>query len=275
MMPEDENPAGHERFRELVALAPLGALTREELGELRQHLPSCADCRNAWREYRMIERECMPVLAASYEHAAADESWDESAARWKLLSRVNEMDAVRAETAAGASAGATRAPRSPRRAVLAAALAASLALAFGIAAWNAGSQSRRLGQTAAAARRRLKDVLAAQQSAAALVQAQAARIAALQEEESRARKEVNGLRRRFLASQARWNRQLASERRGLDTLAAAKAADSDQLRALVSERNRLSDHLREARRALRGVQTELTGLRAVRDASTLRQKSLE
>ena len=61
---------GHEKFREMCALAASGGLTADELAELKAHLEKCDVCRETLSQYRALRaRRGLPALAGSYsEH---------------------------------------------------------------------------------------------------------------------------------------------------------------------------------------------------------------
>src|SRR5437016_7733284 len=61
-----ESFSDHERFSELCALAMSGSLTPDEDADLKQHLQSCADCRDEYERYLVLTREGMPLLAQRY-----------------------------------------------------------------------------------------------------------------------------------------------------------------------------------------------------------------
>src|ERR1700690_3676607 len=88
--PNLENPCGdpqHERYEELCALAMSGTLRKEESLDLESHLASCAECREAYREYKILAKDGMPHLASRYGSPEEADGWDDTAARRKLLAR--------------------------------------------------------------------------------------------------------------------------------------------------------------------------------------------
>jgi len=88
MTTEYEGCKGHERFKELAALAVCGVLTHFELSELKAHLRNCRECREACQQYLILTTEGMPALSAVYAHPQGQEAWDDTATRKKLLARV-------------------------------------------------------------------------------------------------------------------------------------------------------------------------------------------
>src|SRR5262249_33486614 len=78
----------HSEFEELCALASAGALSGVERQKLESHLRTCVDCADAYREYRLLSTEGMPLLASTYAHPQAVKNWDDRIARKALLARV-------------------------------------------------------------------------------------------------------------------------------------------------------------------------------------------
>jgi hypothetical protein len=54
----------HDEFLELCAASTSGELTDEEQKRLREHLASCASCREALRQYESIVSDVIPIIAA-------------------------------------------------------------------------------------------------------------------------------------------------------------------------------------------------------------------
>jgi hypothetical protein len=78
MMNEDWKLDGHERFKELGALANTGALTSADWLQLESHLRICEDCRQINDQYRLLINVGMPLLAAAFSHPQEQEKWDDS-----------------------------------------------------------------------------------------------------------------------------------------------------------------------------------------------------
>ena len=57
----------HDEFLELCAASTSGELTDDEHKRLREHLASCASCREALRQYESIVSNVIPAIAASEE----------------------------------------------------------------------------------------------------------------------------------------------------------------------------------------------------------------
>jgi hypothetical protein len=79
---------GHGRFREMCALAATGALTADELTELKLHLDKCDVCRETLSQYRALGTQGLTALAGNYAEAHESQSWDDAASWKKLLARL-------------------------------------------------------------------------------------------------------------------------------------------------------------------------------------------
>ena len=79
---------GHGRFREMCALAGMGALAADELTELKLHLEKCDVCREMQSQYRALGTEGLTALAGNYAEPHESQSWDDSASWKKLLARM-------------------------------------------------------------------------------------------------------------------------------------------------------------------------------------------
>lgn len=79
---------GHRRFREMCALAVTGALTADELTELRSHLEKCGGCQETLSQYRALGTEGLTALAGNYAEPHESQSWDDSASWKELLARL-------------------------------------------------------------------------------------------------------------------------------------------------------------------------------------------
>jgi hypothetical protein len=91
MITECDGCQGHERFKQLAALAVCGVLTSLEWSDLKAHLRNCRECREACRQYLTLTTEGMPALSAIYSQPQEKEAWDDTATRKKLLARVRAL----------------------------------------------------------------------------------------------------------------------------------------------------------------------------------------
>src|SRR5580693_9006941 len=78
----------HEKLRSLCALASSGTLTPGELAELKAHVASCDECREAVSEYGDLIRSAMPMLAARYGSAEEVGDWDDSKVGERIFARI-------------------------------------------------------------------------------------------------------------------------------------------------------------------------------------------
>lgn len=72
--------SSHERFEELSALAVIGQLSGEELGELNAHLATCSSCKAASSDFAEILHSELPVLHEDHESL------------WSSLKRILQPD---------------------------------------------------------------------------------------------------------------------------------------------------------------------------------------
>jgi hypothetical protein len=88
MSSDVRDDSGHGRFREMCALAVTGALTGDELVELKLHLEKCHVCGETLSQYRALGTEGLAALAGNYAEPHESQSWDDSASWKKLLARM-------------------------------------------------------------------------------------------------------------------------------------------------------------------------------------------
>ena len=259
MIPHDNHGSAHDRFLELAAIATAGALTGDEMAELRGHLRGCEECREVWREYQTLASEGFPLLAADYEHREAAARWNEAAARRTLIDRAASPEEPR---------------RNALRRSLLALVAACLLIAVGV---EAGRLSRRKPVEVAAVSARVAENPVSMASAAtALSTAQTQRLASLEAESSAKSLEVARLRSDLQALQTRSNEdRAATTRAAADALEAARTDYAERLREESLQRDHLAEQLRETSQEWQKLQTELAGLRAERDPAALRLRTLE
>jgi hypothetical protein len=273
MTMEAERLDGHERFSELCALAMSGALTAEESSEVKDHLRTCSECREAYREYTVLTQEGIPHLASLYSSPAKEQSWDDTATRRKLHARV-----IAAQLPALLEKPTDRAtPPSrlyvPRRIanhpIAAMAVAACVVVAVCAGAYRYGRETetaarREVASATASAGDHIQKLEAEKKSVDNLLGAQTKRLNLLEEQGSQKQKEIETLR-----SELDTVGQRASE------LAASSASSDQQLRSVSQQRDTLNAQLQDARHAYDAVQAELVGLRSDRDKALLRLTSLE
>jgi hypothetical protein len=272
---ENERPTGHERFKELGALANSGSLTDGETAELQAHLKTCWECREARRQYLILSTEVLPLLGGDRRPGQAGHDWDDARTRRKLFSRIRNEQRQSSSDASHLPQVRSR-PRLPqlRRVVVGSfarrALAASLVVAVSLGAFWTGrrtqtTSSRTSGSLLTpAGDDRLQDLRTQKESLEELLGAQAKRLLQLQQEGSRREQELANLRSQLRALEDQSNQ-----------LGAAKDATEQQLRGASQQRDMLAAKLREVEQAFQNVQAEVVNLRAERDKALLRTASLQ
>jgi|HubBroStandDraft_6_1064221.scaffolds.fasta_scaffold14482_2 hypothetical protein len=269
----EEQFNGHEKFSELCALAMSGTLTVNESSELKEHLQTCSECREAYREYMVLTKEGIPHLAARYSSAEEEKGWDDSATRRKLFARVTA-----AQLPVLLEEPALRPVRSSRFHVpkriashpfVATAVAACIVFVVSVGAFQYGRRIEAAAKDAIASATAEADdrvrALASQKKVVDdLLNAESQKFELLQAESSLREKEIEKLHSELDLFQQRSNQLVASN-----------ASSDEQLRSVSQQRDALNAQLQEARHAYDAVQAELVGLRADRDKGTLRLASLE
>jgi len=280
MMIEHENPNGHERFKELGALANSGTLSADERTELNGHLQKCGECREIYHQYRLLAREGVPMLAARHTHPPEHASWDSTATRERLFAR------VRAEQRGPFELNKSQANVRPgflwsmlRFAPARAALAACLVLAVALGAYRLGGRtSAGAKQAQASAEDRYQKLVAERKSADELLDSQTKRLAQLAQQSSQRELEVTKLRSALQALEDREQELMAvksSTEQRANELETANNATQDQLRTVSQQRDALSGLLRDAEKAYLSDQAEVASLRSQREKAVQQIASLE
>lgn len=253
----------HERFKKLSALSNAEALSPAEYEELRDHLESCAECRDVHQQYKTLSAEGLPALAAVRSSEANLGEWDDRATRMKLMARVRHEEARDRER----SRFGTMLSRlklhyafSPfaRVALAAAVLLVVAAITYHASRFVQLSSLRWRGEDHSASpqidKAQLQQELATQND----------RIAELQQESSYRGQEIAKLKLAL-----RTVTDHAAE------LAASKNSADAHLAEVSGQRDVLNQQLQEAERASQKLQTELSSLRDERDKALARSVSLE
>ena len=270
-MNKNERLDGHQKFKELAALAQRGALSEHERLELNRHLRVCESCPQAHAEYELIGAEGMPFLAAAYGYRdeTPDEvdDWDDQPLRNRLLARIrDEADASDQFNRPKAEVLQMGAPVIHTRVAAqwtAVALAACVLLAVG--AYHLGGRAHVVqDQAPPAPLAQNYDSALARRTADDLVARQTAQMTHLQSQVSAGQLEVARLRDALHAAEMR-----------SAALSAAKAEREDEFRRVSEQRDQLASQLHDAERNYQLVQAELTTLRAEHDRVLLRTTSLE
>lgn len=262
----DASSDEHAQFRELAAAVTSGTLTSDETESLGRHLRVCEECSLVLREYRILAREGFAFLARNQDHREEGPSWNEAAARRRLLARVRESKE-------SSASGFSRVRRFPvRKLVLPASLAACLLAGVGIGAWQYGGRAlKSTPSDEASVTGQFANLLSAKRSAESALAMKAEDLAHLQADEVQKRRAFDDIQNRYRVLEAK----LATARAGMDDLSQAKARTETQLNQVSLERDELSEQLRSTRQAYELIQTELERTRAERDKARLETASLE
>lgn len=270
MIHGDANSGEHERFRELAAAATSGALTPEESRSLDSHLRDCEECSTAFLEYRVLANEGFALLASSYEHCEETGSWNEAAARRRLLAGAAEIGRSRSTTLA------LPAPRVLlRRLVWAGALAACLLAGVGIGAWRFGNRQGNRATAEGSVDSRIAELLSAKKTVESALATETGDLARLHQNDDSKRAAFEELQGRFQDVQKRLQTERAAAEAWMKNLSEARAGAETELSQVVLQRDQLSEQLRIARQSYDVAEAELASLRTERDKARLQLASLE
>ena len=269
-MDKDERLEGHQKFKELAALARPGALSDNERQELSRHLRVCASCQEAYAEYSLIDAKGMPFLAAVYGQNGETEGWDDAPARARLLASVRgDSQAEQRFGSAVKSGKVIRMGRRflPSRAAQWAVAAAAACLLFAVAmgAYHLGGRTRVAHQQIPLpSTSQQHDLVSDKKAADDLRALQTADMSRLQLQISSGQQEIARLRDALHAAESR------------SSALSATSADRDkEFRELSEQRDKLASQLHDAELAYQLVQAELTTLRTEHERVQLRATSLE
>jgi hypothetical protein len=266
---ENKHLEGHERFKELGALANSGTLSGSERLELKNHLRVCEDCREIYDQYQLLTAVGMPFLAAAYSHPQERENWDDSRVWGMLLARVAESE----QPPDGTLTNPLLRSIPPHYLLLGLAanpwvrggLAACLGIAVMFGAYSIGRRGHNGDkQIALSSQRQVQKLAAEKQSSDELVESQAARISQMQEQNARQEQEVGRLRTAL--------RSLEDRSRDLG---AAAGKTEEHLRAVSEQRESLTLQLQQAEQSYQNLKPEIVSLRAEHDQALLHTASLE
>jgi hypothetical protein len=275
MMTEYEQLNEHEKFRKLGALTVSGTLTADERVELESHLQTCVECREVYRQYNTLATDGFSMLAGKFSHPQEQGDWDSTAARMKLLARVQ---AAEPKAASSAIIRASFIPRPHPIRWLAqnpfaqAALAACFVFLVGLGGYHLGGRTRPAAiPVPVQVDDRADKLLAEKKTVDELLASQTKKLSLLQEEvalkeETLTRKEEELAR---LRSALRTLEDHSSQ------LMAANGASEEQLRSVSKQRDALNAQVRDTEESYRKTQTEFAGLRIERDNALQQTASLK
>lgn len=264
---------GHEKFTELCALAMSGTLTPGEWSELKDHLQTCGECREAYNEYVVLTKEGIPLLAACYSPPVEEPNWDDTAAGQKLSARVAVAQLPKIARQLTPQAISASKPHVPRRiansSLVAGAVAACIVCVVAVGAYRYGqraeaAEKQAVASATASAEGRIQKLTAERKAVADLLSAQGEELGQLKVESSQKQNEIEKVRSELDALQNRVNE-----------ITASRLTSDEQLRTVSQQRDALTGQLQEAWHAYDAIQTELAALRTDRDKAALRLASLQ
>ncbi len=268
-----ESYSDHERFSELCALAMSGSLTHHEEADLKQHLQNCSDCRDEYERYLLLTREGMPLLAQRYvgqEQTGVGEQSSANSHREQALfariARAEQFEVLSSESRLSAFFPVWRTVVGPyARSLVAACLL--IAASFGIYRFvvSTGEVPK---QVKSRAELQVEALTAEERTLGDQLDIQAQKLAQLESDGVRKRREMERLQAELRAANQR-SGELAS---AMDT---AKVGAGEQLRSVTQQRDALSGQLRDLQQAYQAAQAELVSLRSERESTALRLASLE
>jgi hypothetical protein len=268
MPSEHKHLDGHERFKELSALANSGTLSADEWRELKNHLQICQDCRQIHDQYQLLATVGMPFLAATYSHPQERDDWDHSQVWEKLAAEVGA--AKPAPRSSYAHSSLFSAPSYLLRGFagnqwVKGSLAAFLGIAVMFAAYGIGRHGRDgEKRLALSSQQHMQKLAAEKRSSDELIESQAAKISQVLEQNAREEEEVRRLRAglRLLEDQSH-------------DMGAAAGKTEEHLRTVSAQRENLTLQLQQAEQSNQSLKAELVSLRAAHDQTLLHTASLE
>ncbi len=273
MIRDRGNLNGHEKFNELCALAMSGTLTPDEWAELKDHLQTCGECREAYSEYVILTKEGIPLLASRYSRPEEEGNWNDAATRKKLFARVAFAQLPKIVAQATHRAIPATKIHVPRRIaanpLVVGAVAACIVCMVAVGAYRYGQRTeaaakRAVASATASAEDRIQKLTAEKKAVDDLLSIQGEKLAKLKAESSQKQSEIERLRSELNALESRANE-----------LTASKAASDEQLRAVLQQRDAVAGQLQDARHAYDTFQAQLAGLKEERDRAVVRLASLQ
>jgi hypothetical protein len=273
----------HEEFRKLCALATSGCLASEEQRRLKEHLASCAECREAVREYEKVTRIGVPSLALDFpaESPEVPSGWSEERAYQDFLERL-ENQSPRRETPSALQPSefpsstvirTTRPWRATLNRLLPYAAAIAVAILTGLLGYRIGA--RRLAGPADGSQRPYEEIAtAARAQIAELSTERESLITKNQESENKF-----DLLQSEMANRLSDIRRLQGEEQGLrnslQESETAKNSTASERDALLRRLSQMQTELEHSEADLALKQKDLDGLGEQRRGETQREKDLE
>ena len=268
-MGDDLRMSGHEKFREICALAPSGTLLAEDWAELSSHLEICPECRELYNQYCALVVDGVPQLAARYSNQEEQNGWDDTTTRRRLYDRVRELERHESSVPVGSKEIPSKSKHPTwivERPLVRVAVAACLIVAVALGAYYLGGSTKKevAKQAQGPAADRFQPPVEKAKPVNAQLAARLERLPELERQGAQKEHELVQLRAALVAAEDRVN-NLASE----------KTVADEQLRTISGQRDALGSQLHEAERAYQSVQLELASLRSERDQAQVHTASLE
>ena len=249
---ENNKTADHERFRELAALASSGTLSEPEDDELRAHLMICPDCERIYREYLMVRNEAIPVLAGDHPISDDQVSWDGSKAESRLFSAIHQRQAEHSRRFAFL-------PGRWKRPALVSVLAACVLVVVSVSSFHSGKY---FGRTQVALTIPQPTYsLAEEESLKSQLAAESATIEILKVAAVEKQHQIDAAQRDLRSAENRSDE--------------ARRSDTEQVQALIGERDSLAKQLRVLQQEYKTVEDELNTSEQEREGAALRLASLQ
>jgi hypothetical protein len=273
MMTEHERLNDHEKFKELGVLANSGSLTTNEWAELRAHLEICQACREVRRQYLILARDGMPLLAARCSDQKERGNWDDTLTRRQVFARIR---AQVEQAASGPSGGQLKVLEQPNntwrisaKPLARTVLAACLVGAITLVAYRLGGRAQTDVKPAQVSfEDRLQKLLADKKKAVdesnESLDIETEKLLKLQQKYSQKEQELTKLQSALLTVEDR-----RSE------LAVANSETNKRLQTVSLERDAVLGQLQDTQQEYQKIQSELASLRYEYDKTRLQSASLE
>ncbi len=258
---------GHERFQELAALANAGALDPSDWSELKGHLEICEQCCMLFKQYLLLAKEGMPLLAARYSIQEEPGDWDDTAVRHRLFGRL-QIPEDQSCVAVGRSELAPKVSylrKIVANPVISTALVACLIAVITLGIHHSGGETGPdVERVQRRAEDRFQDLMAAKKAVDEQLSAETEELAQLQQKGAGQEYELTNLRSALHTLQDR-----------LSEIRTAKREIDQELQTTSEQRDTLSEQLREIKGAYQKVEAELANLRSDREQTLLQTALLK
>jgi len=266
----------HEEFLELCALSTSGSLSEEEQKRLREHLATCAECREAMKQYERVVDCGIPALAPELaeKFPEEDSSFSQEDAEKSFFKRLSEEKerARLGETEPWLSPLAVRRSRNFRRSLdryrlwLPMAAAVLLCTALGLLTYRMG-KGRGI-EVALSEQKNLPSAPTNYQKAAGVASQNADASEAQLSERDKAIAELRGEIARQSAEVERLKALQSEQQNSLQ-------ASQEENKQLAEERDRLSEQVLTGQAVLEASEKRLNALERERSEDAVHSASLE